>query len=97
MEGGEGGGSDQLCYYWFLQTECSSTLLVMVGITVMSSWLGLATALLCLTWRSCHQCDWSRATYFPVRVRQQPPGYLRLKKTGALSSHVNIENNCRDK
>ena len=74
------------------QTECSPALLVMVGMTVISSWLGLATALLCLAWRSCRQCDWSRDTYFPVRVRQNPPGYLRLKKTG-----VNIETNGRDK
>ena len=69
----------------------------MAGITVISSWLGLLTAVICLAWRSCHHCDWSRTTYYPVRVRHKPPGYLRLKKAGHQSSHVNIETNCQEK
>ena len=63
-----------------VQAECSTALLVMVGITVMSSWVGLVVAVICLTWSSCKHCDCSRSSYFPVRVKQRR-GYLRLNRS----------------
>ena len=75
--------------FWLLHTgprlpseyelPCSTALLVMVGLTVVVSWLGLVAGLAWATSTACRYCDCSRASYFPVR-RTNREGYRRLSK-----------------
>ena len=81
--------------FWLLHTgprlpgeyelACSTVLLVMVGITVVVSWLGLLAGLAWATYTSCRVCDWSRASYFPVR-RTHREGYTKLSKAPSQPS-----------
>ena len=62
--------------------DCSTVLLVLVGITVVGSWVGLVGGLVVGAWQASKTCDWSRASYFPVRRRERGTEYLRVESGG---------------
>ena len=49
--------------------DCSSILLVLVGITVVGCWIGMVGGVVVGAWQASKSCDWSRDSYFPVRRR----------------------------
>ena len=49
--------------------DCSTMLLVLVGITVVGCWICLVGGVVAGAWQASKTCDWSRASYFPVRRR----------------------------
>ena len=58
--------------------ECSTSLLVVVGLTVLVCWFGLLAGSFFGIWRASKICDCSRVSYFPVRRRENGAEYQRV-------------------
>ena len=65
--------------FWLLDTgprvvqeqeeECSTVLLVLVGVTVVGSWVVMVGGMMVGAWHASKICDWSTVSYYPVRCR----------------------------